>query len=77
MTALWASSGLRLEFGLSFPAFVGDAVVQSDLQGQPGAASALRPGAQPGKLSAPIGATEVRETLVADDAPGEADQDRS
>src|SRR3989304_641046 len=26
MTALWASSDLRLEFGLSFPAFVGGAV---------------------------------------------------
>ena len=43
----------------------------SKLQGQPGAASTLRPGVQLGELPASVGATEVGEALVVDPgAPG-------
>ncbi len=56
---------------LAFPEL--DAAVVPKLQRQPGAASASRPGLQPGKLLAAVGAAKVRETLVVDHATGEAD----
>ncbi len=54
-----------------------DAAVVPELQRQPGAASAIRAGVQPGELPASVGAAEVREALVVDHAAGEAAQDRS
>ena len=53
-----------------------DALIVSQLQGQPDAASAIYPGVQPRELPAAIGAAEVSEALVVDHAAGEADQDR-
>ena len=52
-----------------------DAAVVPELQRQPGAASAFRPGVQPRELPAKIGAAEVGETLVVDHAARQADQD--
>src|SRR5687768_1100010 len=46
------------------------------VQGQPGAAEVVRPGLQPGQLPAATGAAPARADLDADDAAGEADQDR-
>ena len=38
--------------------------------------AAVRADVQPGELPAEVGAADVREALVADDASGQADQDR-
>ena len=47
------------------------AAVVPELQGQPGAASPIRAGVQPGELLSSVGAAEVGEALVADPgAPG-------
>ncbi len=53
-----------------------DTAVVPEFQRQPDAASAIRPGVQPRKLPALVGAAEVGEALVVDHAAGEADQDR-
>ncbi len=53
-----------------------DEAVVPELQRQPGAASAIRDGMQPEELPASVGAAEVREALVVEDATGEADHER-
>src|SRR5262249_44733100 len=53
-----------------------DAAVVPPVQGQPGAAPAVRPGLQPGQLPAAAGAAPTGAGMDADDPAGEADQDR-
>ncbi len=54
-----------------------DAAIVSDLQRQPGTASAIRSGVQPRELPTSVGAAEVGEALVVDHTTREAHQDRS
>src|SRR5512142_2040325 len=54
-----------------------DAAVMPSVQGQPGAASAVRARLQPWELLAAAGTAPGGEALELDDAAGEADQDRS
>ena len=53
-----------------------DAAELPRLRGQPGSASVVRLGIQPGQLPASAGAAPFGEALVTDDAAGEAGQDR-
>src|SRR5262245_7614873 len=53
-----------------------DQAVVPALQGQRGAVATVRPGRQPGQLPAATGAAQADPGLGADDAAGEADQDR-
>jgi hypothetical protein len=53
-----------------------DEAVLSPVPGQRGAAAAVRPGLQPGQLPAAVGTPQAGPGLDADDAAGEADQDR-
>ena len=53
-----------------------DAAVVPELQGQPGAASAVCFDVQPWKLLTSAGVAEECSALVVDHATGEADQDR-
>jgi len=53
-----------------------DSALVSRLRGQPGPAATIRFGIQPGQLPSPVGITPKRKTLVADNAKGEAGQDR-
>src|SRR5262245_23722783 len=54
---------------------VDEAVVPA-VPGQRGALAAVRPGLQPGELPSATGAAQADPGLDADDAAGEADQDR-
>ena len=53
-----------------------DTAVVPELQRQPDAASAIRASVQPRELPAVVGVAFGREALVADDASGQADEDR-
>src|SRR5947208_333178 len=52
-------------------------LVRDAAGGQPGAVATVCPGVQPGELPAATGAAPPGPDLDADDAAGEADQDRS
>ncbi len=54
-----------------------DEALLPHISGQPDSFAALRPGLQPRQLPAQAGFAETGATLVADDAAGKADQDRS
>ena len=60
----------------SFEMIQVDAAVVPPVQGQPGPPATVRLGVQPGEPPASTGAAPTRADMDADDAAGEADQDR-
>ena len=72
----WPGHGRTMDQGGQVRAQVDEALLPH-VPGQPDSSAAVRPGLQPGQLPAQAGFAETGATLVADDAAGKADQDRS
>ena len=52
-----------------------DSAVLPSVRGQPGASVSVHPGVQPGELPAPVMSAQRGQALVAEERPGQADQD--